>query len=221
MDIHTLYASMDAGLEYIPANANVKLLIRHSFRPSLKYEDDPDNVSLTPRGEYEAYHLGTAIPMEIGFCTSSPILRCVQTVRELTKAQSKPFRTSEELGYSFIESKEEAQITLSQIGLKEIVFQMGTSKVKGFVDAIEGARNLLDFMFSSGGCKGQLDVFCTHDMHIALLDLLFFNSYKTSHELKNNWPGMLEGMWLWGERNDFHICWRNKLKHCIDYLLFE
>lgn len=216
--LNSPYESMNSGYENIPNGANAKLLIRHAHRPSLKGVNSPDNISITKQGNLNAYELGSSITMRIGVCISSPIRRCVETLDVLTKPHTQPLFISNLLGYSFVENIETATHKLSQQGLKETVFQMSLSKQDGFIDANEGIGQILDLIFSAGGNQGQLDIFCTHDMQLALMDLLFYNQYKNSQELKENWPGMLEGMWFWGERLNFYVCWRGKIKHFVNNL---
>lgn len=216
--LHTHYESMNSGFGRIPIGENAKLLIRHSIRPSLKGEKNPDHVNITTTGYDEAYRMGASIPMELGFCSTSPIQRCMDTMYALTNGRNKEIHISELLGYSFVEKADTAALKFTQFSLKEIAFQMSLSKQDGFINASEGIRMLLDFIFSSGGEKGHMDIYCTHDLQLALMDMLIFGSYRDIQETRDNWPQMLEGMWLWGKRNDFQICWRNQLKHCVQYL---
>lgn len=221
MKIVSPYLSMDLGFQYIPKGSNVKLLIRHSFRPTLKGIKNPDGVRLTKQGLFEATKFGQSLPMDIGYCCSSPIIRCRETIQAISRLPENAIETSDVLGYSFIENNEIATTMFSNYSLKEIVHLMShQSKIDGFISGQVGVRNIIDLLFSNGGESDKLDIFCTHDMHLALIDSLLFSSYNSIEDIRNNWPNMLEGMWFWGNRMNFYISWRGQIKRLINFFAF-
>ena len=220
MKIVSPYLSMDLGFQYIPKGSNVKLLIRHSYRPTLKGIKNPDGVHLTKQGLFEATRLGQSLPMDIGYCCSSPIIRCRETIQSISRLPENAIEISDVLGYSFIENDEIATAMFSTYSLKEIVYLMSLqSKVDGFIPAQVGVRNIIDLLFSKGGQSKKLDIFCTHDMHLAILDSIMFSKYNSIDDIRDNWPNMLEGFYFWGQRNDFYCVWRNEKERFVNFFM--
>jgi hypothetical protein len=81
-------------------------------------------------------------------------------------------------------------------------------------DLDTSVKRLLDYVFSIGNNKNEIDIFCTHDFQLVMLLLYFFgvNEENYNNLLNGKWPLMLEGMFLWGSRNDFNIIWRRENK---------
>lgn len=202
-------------------NGNVKLLLRHAERPSLKNEPFPDKVNLTEKGIKDAIALGQSIYDILGVVYSSPITRCVQTASLIASSSDvSTLKTSDILGYSFIDNEDDASKKFACLNLKQIVLEiLLNSKVKGFVPKTTGIKNILDFLFMTGGYNNTIDVYCTHDMHISILDGFMMNSYQSISEISLDWPNMLEGMLLFGHRADFYCIWRGQQKRFKNFLV--
>ena len=63
----------------------MKLLFRHSIRPSLKGVSDTLSISLTEEGINIAYEFGKNLPWSIGIVSTSLANRCIQTVEQIIK----------------------------------------------------------------------------------------------------------------------------------------
>ena len=220
MELLTPYPTMNEGFNVIPNTSNAKLLIRHSYRPTLKGVKNPDIIGLTEEGIEEANKFGNSLTFPIGACFSSPVHRCMQTIRALSGLSLNKIIISEVLGYSFIDNWSLAERFFSNMNLKQLVFLMSHQhKVDGFITIEDGVRNILNLLFSAGNNPGYLDLFCTHDLHLAIMDSFIFSNYSNIEIIRENWPNMLEGMWLWGNRNNFYIVWRGAIKHCTNFLI--
>lgn len=200
---------------------NLKLLVRHAERPTLKGLADPDNVQLTQKGISDALALGNAISNKLGVVYSSPITRCLQTASLITSTIPRiEAKTSTALGYSFVDNKEDAYQKFSKYNLKQIVHAILTqTKIKGFVSKENGIKNIIDLLFNTGGLQNTIDVYCTHDMHLSIIDGYMMNCYNSIDEITLAWPKMLEGIWFFGKREDFYCVWRGAKKRFVNFLM--
>jgi hypothetical protein len=85
----------------------------------------------------------------------------------------------------------------------------------GFYDLETSVNRMINYIFETGNQNNTMDIFCTHDFQLAML-LLFINgkSYKYKTILfdgSGNWPYMLEGMFLWKNKNNFNLVWRGEI----------
>ena len=85
MKIYSIYPTMVQSAEIIPPDVNVKLILRHSYRPSIKGIDNSDNISLTIKGKEMAFKFGLGLCCPIGVIYSSQLLRCIQTCQFILK----------------------------------------------------------------------------------------------------------------------------------------
>ena len=72
-------------IKNITEDSNVKLLLRHSIRQSLKGVDDTISISLTEEGILNAYNFGKNLPWNIGVASTSIARRCIQTVDKIVE----------------------------------------------------------------------------------------------------------------------------------------
>lgn len=207
--------------ELLRVSGNVKLLLRHAERPSLKNNPFPDDVNLTDKGIKDAIALGESLCNMLGAIYSSPITRCVQTATLIaSSSEDSILQTSDILGYSFVDDEKEASEKFACFNLKQIVLKiLLNSKIKGFVSKTEGVKNILDLLFMTGGRNDTIDVYCTHDMHISILDGFMMNQYQTISDISLAWPKMLEGMLFYGHRTDFYCIWRGQQKRFKNLLV--
>ena len=218
MRVNSPYPSMNEGAAIFQKGENVKLLLRHSIRPSLKKLSFPDEVGLTFEGKDIARKLGESLDIPLGVIMTSPVRRCKETVSCILSFHNrKDFEINDILGYSFVEDEVKARQMFSKYNLKTIVNELGLQgKLPGFYPMDVCVAKILDLIFSTGGEKGKLDVYCTHDFTLALLEVALFNKNRNISEISLNWPHMLEGMWFSGERHLFLCSWRNQL-YLYDY----
>ena len=100
----------------------------------------------------------------------------------------------------------------------EIIFRMNNENLPGFNSVEVATKIMIDFIFSNGCKKNTVDLFCTHDLQMAVLYSGLFGFGKTKDSIfQNKWPMMLEGMILWGERNHFWCSWRNEIKEFVNF----
>ena len=222
MIIRSIYEEMEKSAAFIPGNVNVKLVFRHSIRPSLKGCDNPDEVPLTQEGVCLARFFGREIGMEIGFVGTNRAQRCCETVARMLEARHQDTNIiviSDALSLSYV--KDSALLKTSTSGkmsLKNLVLKNNKGEIIPGMNSLEDSvRGILDYIFSVGNRVNMLDLFCTHDFQIMMIASLLFTRYVTREEIEGNWPRMLEGVFFWGERNDFYCSWRGEIKHYLDF----
>ncbi len=215
---------MEKSAALIPMNLNVKLIIRHSFRPTLQGTLKHQDVRLTSEGISLASSFGDSIDYVIGELHSSSIPRCIETIESIMANRCENHKincSSEVLTDVFAIDRELANQSFKTIGsLKEIVFLQQEKRCPmGFRNRDDCVKLLLDYIFHTGGELGKLDLYCTHDLQIALLNSALFSPHASLEEIKSIWPNMLEGMFFWGCREDFCCVWRGKSQRFLNFML--
>ena len=213
---------MEESATLIPGDVNVKLIFRHSIRPSLKGRDDSDEVSLTPEGVCLARFFGKGMEAKIGYVNSSRPRRCRETVESMLKARHQDETTmviSDALSSVFVKDPILFRKMMEEKkSLKELIVKLNKGEaIPGMYGLEDSVRRLLDFVFSVGNDVGKLDLFCTHDFQLMIITSLLYTRYSSIDEIKDNWPRMLEGIFIWGERDDFYSSWRGEIKHFIGF----
>jgi hypothetical protein len=118
-----------------------------------------------------------------------------------------------------VRNKEEADKTFHKLHAKGILKGFILNDIMpGVYDLNTSVKRMLDYIFSNGNSKNTVDIFCTHDLQIAMLLLYFFGTNEEYYNQLCNekeWPMMLEGMFLWGGKNNFNIVWRGIVKEIV------
>ena len=196
---------------------NVKLLFRHSIRPSLKGVSDTLSISLTEEGINIAYEFGKNLPWSIGIVSTSLANRCIQTVEQIIKdsCSDKKIKSTEILTSPAMFNLELAtQTHCAEGSLKNIDHKLSRKQnLPGFNSVDITAEKLLDYIFSVGNEYDKLDLFCTHDFNIVLLLLYLMPNIKGMDVIVENWPAPLEGIYIWGKRYDFFFSWKGNIYH--------
>ncbi|MBZ3935145.1 hypothetical protein [Methanimicrococcus blatticola] len=89
-------------------------------------------------------------------------------------------------------------------------------KLDGQYGLSDSVEPILNFIFEIGNSSSTIDVFCTHDFQIMLFLLYIYGCEQSNQDqIWNSWPQMLEGLFLWGDKNHFWACWRGEIKEVI------
>lgn len=214
---------MEVAANSVPDDVNVKLIIRHSIRPSLKDSEDPDNVLLSSEGELLAQEFGINIQYSIGELHSSFVPRCIQTLNYILRGKNDTKNIiikRDVLSDVFSYDRELSdQVFKKEGSMKKVVYLLNDGVfLPGFNTLESSARRMLDYIFNTGGVYRTLDIYCTHDFHIALLLTALWKNNVTLKSIEENWPNMLEGLFIWGERNDFYCSWRYMKGHFVNFM---
>lgn len=199
------------------SRSNVKFLFRHSTRPTLKGVSNTLSISLSEEGINAAYEFGKNLPWDIGITSTSIANRCIQTIEQITNGSCSGhiIRPTEILTSPAIYDFELAKQTHCAEGsLKCIANKLSMRQnLPGFYSIDTTAEKILDYIFSVGNESNTIDLFCTHDFNIVLLLLYLMPCIKSKELIADNWPGPLEGIFIWGKRNDFYFSWKGKINH--------
>jgi len=219
---------MEESADFCPDGQNIKLLVRHSIRQEIKEGasiEEIEDAQLTREGKKMAERLGESLNMDIGTVSSSYSQRCVNTCQEIIHGYNKnhPKYNHDILKTEMLQSphlkkqniQEEHEI-FKKLGI-EGIFDCFSKDIDmpGYYDLETSTNRIINYLFETGNKKDTIDIFCTHDFQLAML-LLSFNgkSYEYKQALfdgDDNWPFMLEGMFLWKNNNQIKIAWRGKI----------
>jgi broad specificity phosphatase PhoE len=187
------------GLEVIPRDRPVTLLMRHSIRfpitdPARNYE-----VGLTPEGVELACEFGRQLAGKFspGRITSSPVGRCIDTANAIARGA----------GWE-LKSQPHPLLSHEHIAPAWELYLAG--KVNGHPPAqvIHTLRYLLDHQTTSP----NLDICVTHDTVVgAVVGSLLHRPVQAEF-----WPAFLEGAFFWLEDGIVQAFWRgesHQLRH--------
>lgn len=158
----------------------------------------------------------------IGYVATSSCKRNIQTVESILKG--KEVSVEIKIHHDELECPQTSDFKLSDEIFKKynyqgdvIINELLHKELPGFNSLDKAAKIMLDFMFSTGNKRETVDLYCTHDFQMAILYAALFDLKKDDDVLKKKWPMMMEGMILWGKREDFYCGWRGTVKHFIDF----
>jgi broad specificity phosphatase PhoE len=225
MKIFSVYKSMEESAKLCPNDQNIKLLVRHSIRQEIMEGasiEEIENAQLTREGKKMAERFGESLNMDIGTISSSYSRRCIDTCHEIINGSNKDhvkynhniFKTKM-LQSPHCKNIPEEHETWEKLGI-EGIFDCFAKNIEalGFYDLETSVSRIINYIFETGNKDNTVDIFCTHDFQIAML-LLFFNEKRYEYKQilfngSDNWPFMLEGMFLWGNKSNFNALWRGE-----------
>ena len=212
---------MNKGALMIPENANIKMILRHSFRSSFAEDDDYKTIGLNDYGILKASEFGESIEYPFGELYSSEINRCIQTLHYMTKG-SKLIKIAPDClthVFTYDNRLADSQIRLRE-SLKQIIIDLDSGiDIPGFYTLKDTVKKILDFIFQTGNKEQTIDIYCTHDFHIAMMTTVLFKDAVSLDKLNANWPRMLEGLFIYGPRDYFCCIWRGSRSYFKEFLL--
>jgi hypothetical protein len=216
---------MEESAKLCPDSENIKLLVRHSIRQEIREGasiEEIEKAQLTREGKKMAERLGETINMDIGTVSSSFSQRCIDTSQEIINGYNKnhaeyspAILKTKMLQSPQCKNSPEEHETWNKFGIKGIFDCFAKDiEMPGLYNLETSINYMIDYIFGTGNKNNTIDIFCTHDFQLAMI-LLFLNgkSYKYKQELfdgNDNWPFMLEGIFLWGSKNNYNALWRGK-----------
>ena len=221
---------MEDSAKLCPEGQNIKMLIRHSERQEIKKgasHEEIQNAQLTDNGRKIAIFLGESLNMDIGIISSSYTQRCIDTCQEIINGYNKnhieynqPILKTEMLQSPQWNKNEGADNEIwEKLGIRGIFDCFARNEyMLSFYDLETSVNRIFSYLFETGNKNNSIDIYYTHDFQLAMI-LLFINGRSCEYNkmlFNGNWPQMLEGMFLWGNRNDFNIIWRGEIKRIIE-----
>lgn len=210
---------MEEGTAVVPTGANFKIVLRHSIREKID-SDSIRDAELTDEGIVLSKWFGRYIEGEIGYIASSSCKRNIDTCKYILEGKGitkKIIIASNELEWPQAKDLELSSEVFKQYNSEctTIIHKLKTEGLPGFNNIKVTSQIMLDYIFNTGNKKNNIDIYCTHDFQMAILNAYLFDYDPLQGKIK--WPMMLEGMIFWGKREHFWCAWRNEIREFINY----
>ncbi len=197
------------ALELLPRNAGVVLLTRHSIREQADNDRPGFDIPLTPEGVQLAREWGALLPRKISMVYSSHSPRCVETGKAMIEGAGAEINVSvyEKLCEPgcYVAEMPLAGATFARVGPVEFVARTLNNDVEGTFPVAEGTRRLLDWVQQIQPVSTEITLCVTHD---TILSTFVYNLLGKKSMQQEDWPWMLEGVFLWFTKGDLHWIWR-------------
>ena len=198
------------GIDQLPAGEPVALLTRHSLR-ELGAGVPTYDLPLTREGVVLAESWGERLPRPLHSFHSSPVGRCVDTAHAMARGAKAGVAVSPALALvepgCFVEdiiSVGPVFLELGPLGFANRHFQQPLS---GLLSPEAGSAKIIRHVRQSLGPAGSLTVHVTHD---TILAAFIYHLLGRSRIDEEDWPWMMEGVWLWFDGNDLRWLWRGE-----------
>lgn len=182
------------GLQLIPGDRPVALLMRHSARFPITDAVRNYDVGLTPEGFEMADQLGKKIGAQFkpGRLASSPVGRCIDTANTIARGAGWTTRT-------------QPHPCLSHEHIEPAWDLVAAGRVNGHPPSqvIETMRFLSEHD-PTGPC---LELFVTHDTVLGAV----VGSLLHCPVQGDFWPGFLEGVFVWQDKETTQALWRGEI----------
>ena len=199
-------------MNMVPHNQGVILMMRHSVRFSVEDVNDESMVTLTPDGIRLAEELGALLPWSLGKIVSSPVNRCLETGNALARgakvtSQSTPDKM---LGATLLYSDNKlGNSTFNKLKTVAVVDGILSGKpLPGIHDATKICCILLNRFFETPPNLGKINTFITHNGILA--PFVYYLLGEKGYDF-DKCPSFLEGVFLWGNRDQTYFAWRGKV----------
>lgn len=208
--------SMLQGLQQIPTDRPVILLLRHSVRGPLPVGDAGYTIPITDVGRELAHAMGVLLRGRLRTLHTSPILRCVQTANELNAGANAKLKIQNDrlLGDPgvFVNDSSKAGATWKALGHEAIMAHLVSTEepLPGLANAGVAARFLVQHMLATAGESAGVHIFCTHDSLVTATA-----AHLLGLPLKmEDWPWYLEGAFFWQDGPKLKIAYQNRELEC-------
>jgi hypothetical protein len=223
MKIWAPYESMEESAKLCPKEHNAKVLLRHSIRQDIEDRANVKEAQLTREGIKIAERFGKELGYNIGTISSSFTQRCMDTCLAIIKGYNK---THLEYKSGVLQTKmlqnphimniPESKETWEKLGMEGIFDGFAQNiEMPGICDLKTSVDRMMNYIFETGNQNNTIDIFCTHDFQLAML-LLFINGKNYDYKQilfdeGDNWPFMLEGIFLWKNNDNIILSWRGEM----------
>lgn len=201
----------------LPQTAALHLLTRHSVREQSSSGFADYRLALTPEGVRMAEAWGERLDRPITRYISSPVQRCLDTARAMQRGAARVGLTDEALPVeqspllvepgSYVRDVNSAGPLFFELGAVGFINRHLAGSAEGVLSPEEGRAQLVEHFLATGPEPGQLAVHVTHDTILAA-----FVAGLHGHDAirDDDWPWMMEGLWLWFEPDRLHWIWRGE-----------
>ena len=215
-----LHPQQRQSLELLPANTGLVLLTRHSIREEANNDMPGFDIPLTQEGVQLAREWGAALPHKIYSVYSSHSPRCVDTGEAMIKGAEAEATViiHEQLCEPgcYVAKMSVAGATFARVGPIEFVTRTLNNNVEGTFQPGEGTSRLLDWLMEIQPGSGEISLCITHD---TILSTFVYNLAGKKNLQQEDWPWMLEGVFLWFAEDYIHWIWRG-VSHQVSRLKY-
>lgn len=189
-----LRRSVEVGLTLGPCTA----FVRHAERPPIPEGTWGDELAIRPEGIRASQLLGRALGTRLGTLASSPVLRCVQTAREVGIGAGKELldvREDQRLGApgAHIKRVEDlGSLFLDRTAPEIVAAVLSGAHVPGLRDPRDVVTLLVGLARELPRRPGTVDLCVSHDVVVATL--LGGLGQLPSRRVLDEWPGFLDGV---------------------------
>ncbi len=209
-----LWAPLREDLARLPPRGDAALLLRHSVRGEIRPGEGGDEVRLTPAGKRLAAALGSELGPWVGALYSSPVPRCLQTLRALRRGAGRPelaLRRRKALGVVglFVAEPHHAWHSYRSLGVEPLVRAVAAGEaVPGFAHGPSASARLLRLLQASVLPGQGLAVHCSHDYLIAI----FVASLWGLPAERLAWPDFLSGALVYRAAGRWILAYRGEAR---------
>ena len=212
--------SMMSSVSLLPKNKRLILFTRHSLRERSEGQGLASyQLPLTPKGRVLAESWGrwlsTYLPYSLDVDSmSSPIGRCMDTAQLMQEGAGLQRLINEhsllvEPG-SLVTEPELASVIFKEIGVLNFINRFLQGSLEGTKNAYQGGLDLLSLFYQYQPEPGQMRLAVSHD---TLLSAFLAVMLEVSEIDWNDWPKMMEGVFLWFDEKPFteasaYFVWR-------------
>lgn len=202
---------LTAGLALVPPDRPVHLLTRHSIREQSTSGFADYSLPLTPEGVALARHWGELLPRPLTGCYSSPVGRCVDTALAMLAGAGRALEVERtgllvEPGCYVTDLKRAGRLFM-QVGVLDFINHHLQLQGQGVLSPAAGRSKLLDYFREREPRAGELALHVTHD---TILAAFVAGLRDLNHIDQQDWPEMMEGVWLWFDADQVHWVWRGE-----------
>jgi broad specificity phosphatase PhoE len=212
-----LHPRLKDALPILPATAPVHLFTRHSVRELAKDGFADYRLPLTVEGVAIARQWGADLGRPVSRFSSSPVGRCVDTAVAMMEGGIEAGLLAEPLEIErsmvlvepgcYVEDVALVGPHFMKLGALRFINHHLSEGLEGLLSPEAGRQKLLGFLQARQPAPGSLAVHVSHDtILIAFVASLLGMNQVTEQD----WPWMMEGIWLWFDERELHWIWRGE-----------
>ena len=206
------------SLSLIPEDKPVSLLTRHSIREEPENFNAHYKLPLTEQGIALANYWGGLQPFSHFQLYSSPVGRCIETAHHMHDGRHNKHKTVQEMSVlaepgCFIEDisimRKVGKVFVEE-GPIPFINQMISGNFQQHLSVKAGIRKLLEHIKAEQAEQNlqQLNIHVSHD---TILAAFVYSLLKQDSINLDDWPRMMEGVYLWFDDTYVHGVWRGKI----------
>lgn len=212
-----LHPHLEPSLSLLPENRPLHLFTRHSVREQASSGFADYRLALTPEGVRMAENWGGQLDRPVTRYFSSPVQRCVDTALAMKRGAARAGLTDEALPVeergllvepgSYVRDVNRAGPLFFELGAVGFINRHLTGEAEGVLSPAAGRAQLLKHFLETTPGAGEISVHVTHDTILAAFVAGLHGHGAIQEE---DWPWMMEGLWLWFEQEHVHWIWRGE-----------